>query len=226
MIFSLDPGPIERYAVRILFILNFCGDGKENGQQLSLFEDPNTDQYAAFIDSETKVQKIDFWLRYPDHLSAALIKGCESGGNLEKRKSEIKDVIRSIFLKEEPQIRWIPMLKYLRGAYEPLDDVMAFLSSRRLASRKVLEKGHRIKYYLTNKGSQAVKEILQWCEESSWYAERCQLINSFFEHLNGFEIREMQYLEGNYANTPMLKMIEQIDHEVRNRFEITFGEPL
>jgi len=226
MTYSLDPGPIERYAVRILFILKFCGDRKENAQQLTFFDDSDFDQYTAFIDSETKVQKIDFWLRYPDHLSAALLKGCESGGKLVKRKSEIRDVIRGIFQREEPQIRWIPMLKYLRGAYEPLDDVMVFLISRRLANRKLLEKGHRIRYYLTIKGSQTVTDILQACEEASWYAERCQLINSFFEHLNGFEIREMQYLEGNYANTPTLKMIEQIDYEVRNRFEITFGEPL
>ena len=131
-----------------------------------------------------------------------------------------------IFLTEEPQIRWIPMLKYLRGAYEPLDDVMAFLSSRRLASRKVFEKGHRTRYYLTLKGSQAVSDILVACEEASWYAERCKLINSFFEHLNGFEIREMQYLEGSYANTPTLKVIEQVEREVRNRFQIAFGEKL
>ena len=45
MSYSLDPGPIERYAVRILFILKFCGEGKDLGQQLSLFEDPNADEF-------------------------------------------------------------------------------------------------------------------------------------------------------------------------------------
>lgn len=223
MKYSLDPGPIERYAVRILFILRFCHDQKDKNIQLSMFE-PNEFTYS--INSETKLQKIDFWVRYPDHLAAALIKGCEPGGKQGHRRSEVKDFVRQIFLDEEPTIRWVPMLKYLRGAYEPLDEVLSFLSSRQLAYRRNIEKGHRTRFFLTPKGNNSVSQMIRECPETEWYMRRSMLINSFFEHLNGFEIREMQYLEKNYLNTPPLKMIEQVESEVRSRFERLFGETL
>jgi len=62
--------PIERQAVRILFILYFCRDN----QVMTL---PMFDDYLCVIESETKLQKIDFWIRYPDHLANALLMGCE-----------------------------------------------------------------------------------------------------------------------------------------------------
>lgn len=223
--YSLDTGPIERYAVRILFILKFCCD--RSNQQMSLFVDNESpEDYSECIESETKLQKIDFWVRYPDHLAAALLSECETNPNIGQKKEEIKQVIREIYKNEEPTIRWVPMLKYLRGAYEQLDDVMAFLDSRELASRKIIESGHRTRYFLTHKGSQAVMDILNFCNESKWYSDRCKLIASNFAHLNGFEIREMQYLQGNYADIPPRKMIEQINQEVRIRFENIYGETL
>jgi hypothetical protein len=212
---------IERYAVRILFILYFCSDRQTS---LPLFND----DYACVIDAESKLQKIDFWLRYPDHLAAALIRGCEPDGNLTliKRKDKVKQVVRHIFREREPILRWVPMRKYLRGAYEPLDNVMGFLSSRSLAYRRIVERKHRTRYFLTHKGTDAVAKMLKECQETQWYAERCELINSFFGHLNGFEIRKLQYLEGNYATTPYSKMIGHVEVEVRQRFEKLFGEAL
>ena len=214
--------PIERDAVRILFTLYFCG---EKLLQLSYLND---NEYTHSIDSESKLQKIDFWLRYPDHLAAALLHGCESKGDggLADRSDEIKYTIRSIFHTREPILRWVPMRKYLRGAYEPLDRVMAFLSSRMLAYQRVLEWGHRTNYFLTLKGCKAVEGMLQECEETIWYAERCKLINSFFGHLNGYEIRNLQYLQKDYKATPYLETIDRIELEVRQRFLELYGENL
>ncbi len=136
---------IERDAVRILFILFYCGRERS---QLSLFD--NND-YAHSIDSESKLQKFDFWLRYPDHFAAALLYGCETG-DLTKDADEIKQVIRIMFNTQEPAIRWTSMRKYLRGAYEPLDEVMALLSSLNLAYKRILSWGHCSYYFLTPKG--------------------------------------------------------------------------
>ncbi len=94
---------IERDAVRILFVLYFCGD---ECSQTSLFDDYKD---PRSIDSESKLQKIDFWIRYPDHLAAALLNGCKPSGSLANRADEIKHVIRHIFHEREPVIRWIPM---------------------------------------------------------------------------------------------------------------------
>jgi hypothetical protein len=213
---------IERDAVRILFILYFCG---REHLQLSLFD---SNDYTHVIDSESKLQKIDFWLRYPDHLAAALLCGCEQegSGSLRDRSEEIKRIIRQIFEKREPVLRWIPMRKYLRGAYEPLDRVMAYVSALGLAYRRVLEWGHCTSYFLTPKGNCVVERIQSECGEAQWYTERCQLIHSFFGHLNGFEIRTLQYLQEEYKVTPNLATIDRIELEIRQRFARFYGEEL
>jgi hypothetical protein len=211
---------IERDAARVLFILYFCSD---ECLQRSLFDEFD---YTHLIDSESKLQKIDFWIRYPDHLAAALLRGCESGGNLINQVDEVKQIIRRIFQEQEPILRWIPMRKYLHGAYEPLDKVMAFLSSRVLAYRRAVEWGHRTCYFLTPKGSGAVEGLLKECEESRWYAERCQLIKSFFGHLHGYDIRKLQYLEEDYSAAPYTETIDRIEAEVRRRYSRLFGELL
>ena len=213
---------IERDAVRILFIIYFCG---KKLLQLSLLDD---NDYTHLIDSESKLQKIDFWIRYPDHLAAALLYRCETNGegSLANRAEEIKPIIRHIFQAREPLLRWIPMRKYLRGAYEPLDTVMAYVSALGLAYRRVLEWGHCTYYFLTPKGSGVVERIQNECEESRWYAERCQLINEFFGHLNGFEIRTLQYLQATYKITPNLGTIDRIEPEIRQRFARFYGEEL
>lgn len=222
MSISLYPNDsLIRRAVRILFVLYFCND---SSGQMSMFDE------NLSIESESKLQKIEFWIRYPDHLAVALLRGCEMEGfgsqHLLSQKDEVKEIVLKIFRDQEPHLRWVPMLKYLRGAYEPLDDVMCFLSSRSLAYSRVVEGGKRVRYLLMPKGSDAVKKLLRECEETKWYEDRCKLINSFFGHLSGFEIRKLQYLEETYANAHAQKMIARVEAEVYRRFEKVFGEPL
>jgi hypothetical protein len=119
----------ERDIVRILFIIYFCGQV----QNPTLFDEYT---YTHVIDSETRLQKIDFWLRYPDHFANALLQEYQKNDQFRTRVQEIKQTVRSVFADQEPILRLIPMQKYLRGAYEPRDDVMTFLISRSLAVRK------------------------------------------------------------------------------------------
>jgi hypothetical protein len=211
---------LERDAARVLCLLYFCG---EEQHQLSLLDDVI---HTHSINSEMKLQKFDFWLRYPDHLAAALLRGCEADGPLVHHIDEIKQIIRCIFNDREPIIRWIPMRKYLHGAYEPLDKVLGFLSSRALAGRRPQDGGQRTEYFLTEKGAKAVEAMLSTCPEIQWYVERCQLITRFFGHLQGIDLRNIQYIEPAYGLTPALATIEQIEAEVRIRFTQQFGEPL
>src|SRR5260221_1082476 len=110
---------IERDVVRVLFILYFCGEKSPP----SLFEEY---AYTHSLDSETKLQKFDFWLRYPDYLAAALLQEYETG-TLQPRVHEIQQIVRHILLEREPVLRLTPMRKYLHGAYESLDKVMIYL---------------------------------------------------------------------------------------------------
>ncbi len=222
---NADAGPIERYAVRILFILYYCHDYPTSGPvQLSLDFDSEAEISLWRIDSETKLQKIDFWLRYPDHFSAALLSLIEKGES--QRKDEIKQIIQKIFNDDEPVIHWIPMRKYLRGAYEPLDNVISYLSSRSMVHRRLSEKGRATKYYLEPKGKKAVEQMMSECPSVQWYAERCKLISSYFEKLSGFEIRNIQYLDQSYSGTAYLTTIDTIEDQVKEKFMQIYGEAL
>ncbi|HEX9987513.1 MAG TPA: hypothetical protein VGE45_03425 [Chloroflexia bacterium] len=211
---------IETEVVRVLSILRFCG---EPNKQLTFLTE---DYYTHAISSQLKLQKVDFWLRYPDHFAMALMHGCRQGGELVHRRDEIKDIVRRIFFNREPQLRCVPMRRYIHGAYEPLDTVLSFLSSRWLAYHRAMEGGRRTEYRLTQKGCDAIESILAQCPLSIWYAERCRLINSFYGDLGGEDLRELQYVEPAYRNTSVLSTIPRIESAVRARFQQLYGEPL
>lgn len=212
---------VEREAVRLLCILYCCGIPAQ--MHLPLEDD---DDYTHTIDTENELQKIDFWLRYPDHFAAALLRQSNPGKPLEFRATEIKDLIRRIFHNEEPEIRWEPMRRYLRGAHEPLDHVLRFLTSRWLVYRRMSKHPSRTRYFLTTKGCQVIEQMIKDCQEITWYVERCKLIASLLGDLVGLEKRALQYQEPAYLYTPIRNMIERIDGEVRQRFLERFGEPL
>jgi hypothetical protein len=206
-------------AVRLLCILEFCGKAIH---QHSLFDE---EYDTRVIESQIKLQKIHFWLRYPDHLAAALMYCCKPGGGLFDKSSEIMEIVRSIVSNREPELRLSPMLRYFYGAYEPLDTPFSFLHSRRLAHSHSSSKS-RTDYYLTAKGSDAIQKLVKEYPASHWYCERCQLICRFFGKLPGEDVRRRQYLEDSYRQTPHLTYILSISHELPERFRSTFGEEL
>ncbi len=215
---------IERHAVRMLFILYYCRSGNGKYVQLALSL-PDTED--AYLESETKLQKFDFWIRYPDYFATALLYQCSCGVFDEQETEEIKRVVRQIMYDEEPVLRHIPMRRYLRGAHEPLDGITSFLSSRNLAYKRYTGMRNKTtRYYITKKGLAAVNDILRDCPEATWYAERCKILNRFFGHLSGSAIREIQYLEEEYENTPLKQNISRITPVVEKRFEEIFQEPL
>lgn len=217
--------PIERQAIRLLFILHFCSDDRL--PTLPLFPEYPFDDFTHAINSETKLQKIEFWVRYPDHLAAALILGCEQpDGSLLSQAENVKLVVRNIINSEEPIARWVPMRKYLYGAHERLDDVMNLLTSLDLAYRRVEEDRQRIRYFLRPKGSRAVNTLLATCAHARWYEERCRLINSFFGHLDGISLRRIQYLQTPYQDAAFHETIGRVTDRIPTMFLETFGESL
>jgi hypothetical protein len=213
---------IVRDVVRILCLLYFCG---EQNNQMFLFVDDDKN-YSHHINSELKLQKLDFWLRYPDHLALALLRLCQPGEPFARQALDIQQIVINIFTAEEPHLRWIPMRRFFHGAYEPLDRAMLFLSSRKLAYRIVDRLQPRTTYYLTAKGRTVVERMARECLEVQWYIDRCQLINRFFGDLSGFDIRKQQYMEPSYQQAPLNTTIEQVTASVRNLYETTFGVSL
>ncbi len=66
--------------------------------------------------SQALLQKLDFWLRNPDYLADELITRFETEGN-----DDDLELARQILQSDEPEVRSYQMLRYLFGAYEPLD---------------------------------------------------------------------------------------------------------
>jgi hypothetical protein len=209
--------PIERQAVRMLFIIRYCGVGQK---QRALFGP----QYV--IESEKKLQKIQFWVRNPDYLADALLNEYNKV-KIDVHKDVIKTTIHKIYQDREPIIRSTPMQRYFYGAYEPLDRVMALLISKRLVSGRRQPTGHhKVHYYLTPEGQSLIKTMLAECPETHWYKERCQLIYSFWGQLSGNEIGGLQYSNQVYNSTSISEMLHPVTTLVKQKYKDIFGEDL
>ena len=108
----------HRDAIRILFILNAGG---------MPLVDPNDPTVAKIFKGEARLHAFDFWMRNPDYLASELLDGYEATGNADYRQAA-----EAIFESDEPDLRRIPMIRYLFGAYERLDDALSLLRSRDL----------------------------------------------------------------------------------------------
>ena len=71
---------------------------------------------VGVVRTQTFLQKLDFWLRYPDYLADELLTDYEKSG-----EPFLLEIASNILDSEEPELRVIPMLRYKFGAYEPLD---------------------------------------------------------------------------------------------------------
>ncbi len=211
-----------RSKLRILLILYFFSEEikgeKENKSYIKQFK------------SEVRIQKIDFLIRYPDYLAAELLELIELE-KVDRDTDEIKEVIISIFEENEPVIRREDMLRYFFGAYEDIDDIIAFLisvnfidyTSKRSIDGRIFEKV----YYLTDFGIDKIEnEILLNLEKAKWYKKRCELIRKYFGNLSGTEFKIRQYEHSEYRNTPLNEYINGIQEEVSKKFFEIFGEEL
>lgn len=212
---------IERQAVRILFIIRFCGE--ETAPSLPL---PFADLFDYWIESEIKLQKVEFWVRYPDYLADALLDVCSSPKTAHRR-ADIMGIVYKIFEDREPIVRTVPMQRLWYGAYESLDRVMSFLISRRLVKGRQQEHGHHsTAFFLTSRGSELVQRLLDECPETQWYANRCTLIREFWGHLSGSKLGKIQHNNPIYHQTQIAGLIRSIEPEVRKKYRDLFGEEL
>jgi hypothetical protein len=83
---------------------------------------------VGVVRTQTLLQKLDFWVRYPDYLADELLTDYERSG-----ERVLLSIASDILDSEEPELRSIPMLRYKFGAYEPLDMPMSVLSVAGLA---------------------------------------------------------------------------------------------
>lgn len=201
--------------IRILFILYIFSDE---------YLDEKNPHLKKVFRTEVKLQKLDFLLRNPDYLAYELLMLVK---NNQADQSEIKNIIKEIFLNKEPVLRKMEMTRFLFGAYEHIDDVISFLKSFGLlefSSKKddILRTVDK-KYYLTNKAVEKFKQINNY-NALLWYKERCLLIKKYFGQFSGSALKDMQYQIEEYKETAYSDLISDIQNKVYEEFHLIYKE--
>ncbi|RBP64262.1 hypothetical protein DFO66_107139 [Brevibacterium sanguinis] len=172
---------------------------------------------VAVLRSQVLLQKLDFWLRNPDYLADELLTRFESTGN-----NDDLELARQILESDEPEVRSYQMLRYLFGAYEPLDEALSVLSTPGLIIlRRQGIPGHTTQhdYYLTNAGRDAAQQIVTSVPELAYYVERSKLVADLAGGRRGSALRDIQYLQPEYAGAELGTRIVGIADRARARLQ-------
>jgi hypothetical protein len=205
-----EPTRQFRDALRLLFIL--AHGGEDVGQP------PPVPEAIRVISSQKRLQKMDFWVRNPDHLSHSLLDTYELDGNAAWLRSA-----KQILGTEEPEVRRDAMAKYLWGAYEPIDTGMAPLVSYGLAQTQRHPETRRRHFFLLRRGAEIADRMAADLPEARWYADRAMLVGQLCHGRTGEDLARMQYQRPEYANAPNGETIASIAQQVRQRLAIMEG---
>lgn len=209
---------IERFykdRFRILMILYFFSEETD---------DPSR---PRLLYGEIKIQAIDFFIRNPDYLAYELLKIAEEDPS---KASKIKSIVKSIYNHSEPQLRRVEMEKFFYGAYEDIDDIIAFLVSRGLlhyeskvrTNMRVAEKH----YYLTSVAVKKLDTAKESLPVAKWYFDRCQIIKEHLGGVTGSQLKSKQYQIEEYSTTAYKEKIQGIDDMVEQKYETLFNQNL
>lgn len=197
-------------AVRLLLLID--GAGEDLPDPLPEGVPPSA---VAMFRTQVALQKLDFWLRNPDYLAELLLDLYEDSGD-----EQLLDEARRILDSEEPEIRRYPMLRYRFGAYEPLDDALAVLSTAGLVLRRregSIDRTRQHNYYLTAKGRSVAREIVTDVPELGYYVDRVGLLVRLTAGIGPSALKDMQYEQPEYADAAWRTRITTIAPRVRQR---------
>lgn len=191
------------------------------------YSDPDLPNIRRIFKSEQRIQKIDFLLRNPDYLSYELLNIAKKDTSL---KDEICDVVKNIFDNKEPIFKRLEMERFFFGAYEDIDNVIAFLksidfidfSSKKRIDLKTIEK----KYFITQCAIDKYDSTIKTLPTILWYVDRCNLIKKYFGNLNGSQLRIAQYTIPEYRNTSYHEYINDIQKTVKLEFNKLYSMDL
>jgi hypothetical protein len=197
-------------AIRILFIL-------VHGAKRLPENDPSG-AVGLFV-GETRLHAMDFWVRYPDYLAYELINIYEETKNecFFKLAEEILDT-------QEPDLRRIPMVRYLFGAYERVDNTLSVLIAKGLLYQEIQKnqvgiRKHR--YFINPLAYSKIQEIANnpSLKSLNWYEDRAKLVAQIVGERKGKELKARQYEHIQYAKTKLGGIIPAINEEVKLRLQ-------
>lgn len=203
----------SQHAVRLMALLDRCGEAAK---------DVDPPGMTAVIRSEKALQAMDFWLRNPDYVADEVLTMVEAG----RLGDEYVDRARQLLDDPEPDLRWYPMPRWLYGAYEPLDDALAFLELYGLAKVHRVgtpgNKPQRSQFFLTVKGAAAVVEMTS-DPLLGWYVQHAELVALVVDGDHGKALKQRQYTQRTYATTDLGSTIAPITDRVRKRLDDIAG---
>ena len=190
--------------------------------------DNNLKNYYGVFRTEIKIQALDFLLRYPDFLSFELMDLMDSNSLIDR--ASVKGTIKNIYKDREPKIRVEEMEKFFHGAYENIDDVIAYLVSvgflRHDSKKRTDGKTYDKNYFVTNDCSENIEKYLKNIPAVKWYFDRCELIKKYFDQFTGTELKSRQYKYSEYSNISYKSHIQNINKKVEASFNQRFNEEL
>lgn len=196
-------------ALRLLFLLDAAGVIVDGGPTI-----PPT--AVKVVRSEKRIQAMDFWMRNPDYLAAEVLVLVQS------RRFTDADlaVAQGLLVGDEPDLRRYPMVRYLFGAFEPIDDAFSMLVTPGLATRRRAGNPHGRKssyFYLLQAGADAVAKIIVEDPSLVWYRDRAELVARVAGNDSGNRLKERQYAHAQYAETQIGTRFAPITEIVRQR---------
>ncbi|AOW90828.1 MULTISPECIES: hypothetical protein [Streptomyces] len=209
-----DEGDRFSDAMRLLLLIAAVCDPLRETEQQAAPKDA-----VAVLRAEGRLQKLDFWLRNPDYLADELLNDYER----EREKEAINlELAGSILDSDEPEICAIPMLRYLFGAFEYIDQAMSVLAAPRLVvvvPRRTAARVLQDNYYLTAQGREVAERATEQFPVLAWYTERARLVRALAEATghSALALRKRQYLQRDYAQTPLNEFIPSIADRARAR---------
>jgi DNA-binding PadR family transcriptional regulator len=191
------------------------------------FSDNEHPSRKKLFRSEVRIQKIDFLIRNPDYLAFELLILAKQQSSL---KTEIKKIVKSILEEKEPLIRRLEMERFFYGAYEDIDDVIAFLksigfiefSSKKSRDLRTIEKH----YYITDLAIENFENKKDKMDALKWYINRCDIIRKYFGDLKGTDLKVSQYKIDEYRNTSYNDYISSIYSLVQEEYQNIYKESL
>ncbi|MER7179501.1 hypothetical protein ABT404_08450 [Streptomyces hyaluromycini] len=173
---------------------------------------------VGVVRTQVLLQKLDFWVRSPDYLAWELLVEYEAHPD----DPALWQLARTILSSDEPDVRRYPMLRHRFGAFEQMDEALSMLIERSMVTKRHTPRGGQVgqhDYYLRARGRQVADTIVRHEPDLSWYVERTQTVVSLFKGLSPSGVKDRQYLQGDYADTPVGSYIVSITEQARGRLE-------
>ncbi|MBZ6135452.1 hypothetical protein [Streptomyces olivaceus] len=171
---------------------------------------------VGVVRTQVRLQKLDFWLRYPDYLAYELMNEYEAA----PEETNLLDLAEDILSTDEPDLRRFPMLRHRFGAFEELNEGLAPLVEKGLVSKDQVLGESRVSehiYYLLARGREVANDLAAQAPALQWYVARTRLLVAMVDGLGGTQLKNRQYLLKDYADTTIGQHIAPITDQARAR---------